>query len=176
MGGLQYGGHRYGVYPGSLQGFLPWVIFDVKFTLFDRICHPKNLISIDQDHCHFTVLFAMPTAVELSQCTGVGGCGCPISSRVSRNITACLQLRKRAPSLALAAEATTKHKIAHSVKYAPFNLMGFVGSIFHPIKSGHKLCCECSLPRGRMHLSEHSLSCWICGILPLRRDVLPSNP
>ncbi len=22
--------------------FLPWVVFEVKFTLFDRICHPKE--------------------------------------------------------------------------------------------------------------------------------------
>ncbi len=76
----------------------------------------NNLISIAQDHCRFMELFAMPTAVELLQCTSVGSCGCPISSRVNQNITACLQLRKRAPSSASAAEATTKCKIAHSVK------------------------------------------------------------
>ncbi len=76
----------------------------------------------------------MPTAVELLQCMSVGDCGCPISSRVSQNITACLQLRKRAPSLALAAEVMMKHKIEHSVKNAPFNLIGFVGFAFHPMK------------------------------------------
>jgi len=60
----------------------------------------KNLISIDLDLCRFTVLFAMPTAVELSQ----------------------------------AADGTTNRKIAHNLKNAPFNLMGFVGSGFHPMK------------------------------------------
>jgi hypothetical protein len=67
------------------------------------------------------VLFAMPTAVELSRCIGVGGWGWPISSSVSLKIVACLQLRKRAPSSASAAEATTKHNIAHRVKKASFN-------------------------------------------------------
>ena len=94
----------------------------------------KNLISIDLDRCLFTVLFAMPTAVELSQCIGVGGWGCPISSSVSQKIVACLQLRNNAPSSASAADATTNRKIAHNVKNAPFNLMGFVGSAFHPMK------------------------------------------
>ena len=93
-----------------------------------------NLISIDLHRCRFTVLFAMPTAVELSQCIGVGGWGCPISSSVSQKIVACLQLRNNAPSSASAADATTNRKIAHNVKNAPFNLMGFVGSAFHPMK------------------------------------------
>ena len=94
----------------------------------------KNLISIDLDLCRFTVLFAKPTAVELSQCIGIGGWGCPISSSVSQKIVACLQLRNNAPSYASAADATTNRKIAHNVKNAPFNLMGFVGSAFHPMK------------------------------------------
>ena len=60
----------------------------------------------------------MPTAAELLQCMGVGGCGCPISSRMSGNITACLQLKKRAPSSASVAKETTKRKITHGVKNA----------------------------------------------------------
>ena len=76
----------------------------------------------------------MPTAVELSQCTNVGGYRCPISSSVSQKIIACLQMRNSAPNSASAADATTNLKIAHSVKNAPFNLMGFVGSAFHPMK------------------------------------------
>jgi hypothetical protein len=76
----------------------------------------KKCISINQDHCRLTVLFAMPTAVELLPCIGVGGWGWPISSSVSLKIVACLQLRKRAPSSAFAAEATTKCNIAHRVK------------------------------------------------------------
>ncbi len=88
----------------------------------------KKCISTEQDLCRLTVLFAMPMAVELLQCTGVGGWGWPISSSVSQNIVACLQFRKRAPSLASAVEATMKRNIAHRVKKAPFNLMGLVGS------------------------------------------------
>jgi hypothetical protein len=76
----------------------------------------------------------MPTAVELSQCTGVGGWGYPIFFSVRRKIVACLQLRNNAPSSASAADATTNRKIAHKVKNALFNLMGFVGSAFHPMK------------------------------------------
>jgi hypothetical protein len=53
---------------------------------------------------------------------------------MSRKIVACLQLRNNAPSLASAADATTNLKIAHNVKNSPFNLMGFVGSAFHPMK------------------------------------------
>ncbi len=94
----------------------------------------KKHISINQDCCHLTVLFAMPTAVELLQCIGVGGWGWPISSSVSLKIVACLQLRKRAPSSASAVEATKKRNIAHRVKKAPFNLMGLVGSVRQPMK------------------------------------------
>ncbi len=94
----------------------------------------KKRISIDQDRCRLTVLFLMPTAVELSQCIGVGGWGWPISFSGSLIFFACLQLRKRAPSLASAAEATTKRNIAHRVKKAPFNLMGLVGSACQPMK------------------------------------------
>ncbi len=93
----------------------------------------KKSVSIDQ-RCRLTVLFAIPTVVELSQCIGVGGSRWPISSSVSLKIVACLQLRKKAPSLAFAAEATTKRNIAHRVKKAPFNLMGLVGSARQPMK------------------------------------------
>jgi hypothetical protein len=76
----------------------------------------------------------MPTAVELLQCIGVGGWGWPTFSSVSLKIVACLQLRKRATSLASIAEAMTKRNIAHRVKKAPFNLMGLVGSACQPMK------------------------------------------
>ena len=87
-------------------------------------------------------MFAIPTAVELPQCMGVGGCGCPISSRASLKIVACLQFRNMTPSSASAAEATTKRKIARSVKNALFNLIGFVGLGFQPKKKWpHALLC-----------------------------------
>ncbi len=79
------------------------------------------------------MLFAILTAVDLSKCMGVLGCGCPISLSVSHNIVACLQLRKRVPSSASTADAMMNLKIAHSVKNVPFHLMGPVGSGFHPM-------------------------------------------
>ncbi len=45
-----------------------------------------------------------------------------------------LQLKKRAPSLAFAAEATTNRRIAHNVKNAPFNLMRSPSFGEHPMK------------------------------------------
>ncbi len=53
---------------------------------------------------------------------------------MSQNIVACLQFRKRAPSLASTAEATTNRNMAHRIKKAPFNLMGLVGSAHQPMK------------------------------------------
>ena len=70
----------------------------------------------------------------LLQCTGVLGWGCPSSSRVSRKIIPSLQLRKRAPSLASAAEATTNRRMVHNVKNAPFNLIGSPSLGDHPMK------------------------------------------
>ena len=52
----------------------------------------KNLISIDLDRCRFTVLFAIPTAVALSQCTRVRGCVWPKSSSVFRKIFSILAI------------------------------------------------------------------------------------
>ncbi len=69
----------------------------------------------------------MLTAVELLQCIGVGGWGWPISCSVSLKNVACLQFRKRAPSLASAAGATKKHNIAQRVKKAPFKFDGLGG-------------------------------------------------
>ncbi len=84
----------------------------------------------------------MPTAVELLQLTGGGGCGWPISSRMSQNIVACLQFQNNAPSSASAADATTNLNIAHKVKNAPFDLIGCVGLGFYPMKkcSHARLC------------------------------------
>ncbi len=90
----------------------------------------KNLISIDLDICHFTVLFAMPTVVELLQCIGVGGWGCSIFLSVSQKIVACLPLRNNAPSSASAADATTNLKIAHNVQKCPVQCDGLCGVRF----------------------------------------------
>jgi hypothetical protein len=74
----------------------------------------KNLISMDLDCQCLTVLFAVPMAVALLQCTGVCGWGCPKSSRMLQKIMPVWQLWKSAPSSASTAEATTKRKIDKS--------------------------------------------------------------
>ena len=66
----------------------------------------------------------MPTAVVLSTCTGVGGCGCPNSFNISLMTFASWALRNRAPSSASAADAATSFSIEHVVKIFPFNLIG----------------------------------------------------
>ncbi len=72
--------------------------------------------------------------VALSQCTVVRGWGWPNSLRVSQKIIPSLHLRNRAPSSASATDATTKRRMVHSVKNAPFNLMGSPSVGAHPIK------------------------------------------
>jgi hypothetical protein len=111
----------------------------------------KNLISVDRERCHLIVLLAMLTAVELLQLIEVGGWGWPISLSVSLKTVACLQLRKRAPSLASAVGATMNCKIVQRVKYTPFNLMGLVASGFYPIKNVCMHDCERWLWRGKTH-------------------------
>ncbi len=94
------------------------------------------------------MLFVFPTAVEISQFIGVGGCGWPISSMVSQNIVACLQLKNNAPSSASMADGTTNGNIAHKVKNAPLNLIGFVGLISYPMKKClHALLCVFALDK-----------------------------
>jgi hypothetical protein len=44
------------------------------------------------------------------------------------------QSRNRAPSLALAADATMNHKIKHSVRKAPYNLIGLPSCGKEPMK------------------------------------------
>ena len=55
----------------------------------------------------WTFLFKTPFAAELSVCTGVGGCGCPISCRVSQIYTVSLALMYNAPSSASVADNIT---------------------------------------------------------------------
>ncbi len=80
------------------------------------------------------MLFAIPTAVALSQWIGVFGRGWPNSSRVNRKIMPSLQFKKRSPSSASTAEATTKQRMAQNVKNAPFYLMGSPSLGIQPMK------------------------------------------
>jgi hypothetical protein len=70
------------------------------------------------------VLLAIPTVAVLLMCIGVGGCEWPSSSRVGHRILASWALRKRAPSLALAADATTSFRMVQVIQIATFSLIG----------------------------------------------------
>ena len=75
------------------------------------------------DRCRFTVLFAMPAAVLLSQCMGVGGCGWLSSSIVSLMIFASFAFKNIAPNLASAAGAATYLRIVQRVSIVLFRWM-----------------------------------------------------
>ena len=94
----------------------------------------KYFISIAHDLWRLMVLFAMPTAVALSQCIGILGWGCPRSSRVVLNIIPSWQFINNAPSSASAANATTYIKIAHNVWKAPYSLIGLPSLGSDPMK------------------------------------------
>ena len=94
----------------------------------------KYRISMEHESWRLTVLLAMPTAVELSQCIGVAGCGCPISRNVFRSIMASLKFMNNAPSSASAADAATNLSTLHSVCIASFMRIGILSSCTHPMK------------------------------------------
>jgi hypothetical protein len=65
------------------------------------------------------VLFVTPIAMELSVCTGLRGCGHPMSMRVCRWGTISHAAMNNAASSASAAEAMTNLMIVAMVKTAP---------------------------------------------------------
>jgi hypothetical protein len=130
--------------PGSLgQGT------NLKNIAPEQFCHlPKNisfplLMSID--------VYTIPLGVELSQCTGVFGWGCPKSARVSLKMMPYCQFRRRAPSLASAADATRNFRIEHSVWNAPFSCIGlpfFQGKNVHTPGYRHWVLTNMMHPNG----------------------------
>ncbi len=116
------------------QVLLTWVPFEFVHFLCNFISYPKNLTSMDCNHCLFIVLFTIPTAVALLQCTGICGCGCPISANVSRKLIPVWQLWYNALSSAFAVEATTNHIIVVLTWNVPFNCMGSPFWGIHPMK------------------------------------------
>ena len=64
--------------------------------------------------------------MELSTKTGVGGCGCPSSSRVVGRGVASLVLWKRAPNSASAAEERTIFIMAARLRTVPLSMSGSV--------------------------------------------------
>jgi hypothetical protein len=93
------------------QVLLTWVPSEFVHFLCNFISHPEKSHIHGLQPLPFIVLLAIPTAVALLQCTGVWGCGCPISANVSQKIIPVWQLWYNAPSSASAAEATTNRII-----------------------------------------------------------------
>ena len=110
-------------------------VFLKEYTFCASFSHvQKYRIFIAHNLWRLTVLFAMPTAVGLSQCAGIFGCLCPRSSRVSLKIIHSWQFRNSAPSSALAADGTTNCGIEHNVWNTLFSLMGFPSIGNKPMK------------------------------------------
>jgi len=55
------------------QVFLARVLCDVEVSEGNMVCDVEKRISMACDCCFLTLLFVIPTAVMLSQCTGDGG-------------------------------------------------------------------------------------------------------
>ncbi len=133
----------------------------------DMVCILCNFVTNQKVlHFHWTQLlpfdslFAIPTVVALSQWMGVLDCCCPNSSRAKQKIIPSLQFKKRAPCSASAAEATMKRSIAHSVKNAPFNLIGSLSLGDHPIKKCPHAQLWAPIWINKMHQSGRSWLCW----------------
>jgi hypothetical protein len=65
------------------------------------------------------LLLITPSAVELSVCIGVRGCGWPISVSICRRYTASLAFKNNAPNSASAADDITAFIMVAMVKTAP---------------------------------------------------------
>ena len=76
----------------------------------------KWRISINRDLCFFTVSFAMPATVLLSQWIGVFGCIWPTSSNINQMIFVSLPFMNNTPNSASAAEVTTNFNMLHTMK------------------------------------------------------------
>ena len=137
----------------------------------------KYLISIARERCRLMVLLTIPTAVVLSMWIGIGGCGCPSSSKVSRKIFASCAFKNSAPSSASAADAATHFSTVARERMAPFNLMGSPSRGNEPRKK-----CPPARLRPRSGLSNtrrrcgRSRPCRSPNSEFLLRDVLSCNP
>ncbi len=77
-------------------------------------------MSIDLDLLCLMVLLVIPAAVELSVLMGVGGCGCPISSKIVLSIITSCPFTNNAPISASAADAMTCFIIELTACNGPF--------------------------------------------------------
>ncbi len=100
----------------------------------------------------------------ISQCTGILGCLCPRSFKVSLKIIPSWQFRNNAPNSASAADATTNHSIAHNVWNAPLSFMGFPSIGTSPMKK-----CPHTLLRA-LGLLKYKASEWMFMTMPNARN------
>ncbi len=145
--------------------FLPWVIFDVKFTLFDRICHPKKI--------SFPLLEIVVVSRSCLQCLPLwsycsvrawGVVGVPsLLEWVEILLPVCSWGRGHQVWLwRWKQRQSVKLHIVWRMRHLIWWVLWGPPSI--PWKNGHMLGCVRSLPRGRMPLSERALSCRMHGI------------
>jgi hypothetical protein len=116
------------------QVLLPWMPPDIVHILCNFITDPK----VTHLHQMQSLLFYgiicdanSSGVIAMDLCFGLGMAqffkGHP-------KIMPSLQFRKRAPSLALVAEATPKQRMVHKVKNAPFSLIGLLSFSDQPMK------------------------------------------
>ena len=70
--------------------------------------------------------------MALSQCIGVGGCGCPIYCKVSLMILSSFEFRNIAHISASTSDDTTNLSIWHRVNISPLRCMGCLSCGFRP--------------------------------------------
>ena len=75
--------------------------------------------------------FEIPVAMAVSQCIGVGVCGCPSYSKASIMILDYFLFRNSDPISASSADAVTNLSIWHRVNISPLMCMGCLSCGFH---------------------------------------------
>ena len=113
----------------------------------------KYYISIARDCCLLIELFTIPTHVALSKCTGICGCGCPISYKINRSVLTSFTFRNNAPSSASAADVATSLRIAHVMAIVPFSLIG-VPCLGKLPRKKESPAWRCPHPADRYEVSE----------------------
>ena len=111
--------------------FFGWVPLHIKLFVQYLVRYPEKSQPVNRDGCFFTLSFTIPGAVLMSQCTGVGGCRRPSSTRASRSTLPSLMSKKSAPNSASATEHTTIRSMPHETNMLPLIWMcaTFLGAL-----------------------------------------------
>jgi hypothetical protein len=103
-----------------------------------------------------SVSLMYPVAVVLSVCSGVSGCGCPVSSNVVRKIVASFALIKTDPISASDTDDITCLRIVLTIKMAP------LVSLFWP---------SMLLPCFLLHILKDTKHHYVCSISCLMHGI-----